>query len=123
MADRVMTILWMDAARGREEMALDAFNDSVGLYDRLQEEGRIERVDVTIYSPNAKIRGCFNLFGTAEQLADVREDEEFVRLLVEAGMAVDGINVIQGYFNEGAIGQLGVWTEAIQKVSKATAAA
>ena len=56
MADRVLFIGWGTPVRGREERALEVFNESLGLYGRMQQEGRIESFDVTLLGANPSQR-------------------------------------------------------------------
>ena len=121
MADRILMISWGDVVRGREERALEVFNESVGLYGRLQQEGRIEGFDVALLVPNAGIDGYFTLQGSAEQLASVKEDERFKRAMIDASLIVDELCITDGYCNEGVARQMGMWQEAVEKVPQATA--
>jgi hypothetical protein len=116
MADSVLFIGWSNAARGREERALEAFNDAVGLYGRMQQEGRIEKFEVTLLNPNAELGGYFELHGSAEQLAAVQEDEEFLGHLIDATLSVDGMRTIQGAVNEGVARQMQMYAERAAKV-------
>ena len=55
MADRLLFLSWGAPVRGREERSLEVFNASMGLYGRLQQEGRIEGFDVALMTPNAAL--------------------------------------------------------------------
>ena len=116
MADRILLIGWGTPVRGREERALEVFNESVGLYGRMQQDGRIESFDVTLLSPNAILNGYAQLKGTAAQLAAVQEDQEFTRVMADASLIVDDLTFIPGYVNEGVATQMGIYAEAIAKV-------
>jgi hypothetical protein len=116
MADRSLVITWGEVVRGREERAFDNFNAVVGLYGRMQQDGRIERFDATLLAPNARLGGMMQLRGSAEQLAAVREDDEFQRVLVEASLIVDDLALLDGYVDAGIAEQMGMWQEAIAKV-------
>ena len=116
MADRLLFIGWGTPVRGREERALEVFNESVGLYGRMQQDGRIESFDVTLLSPNATINGYAQLKGSAAQIAAVQEDEEFMRVITDASLIVEDLSVIRGYANEGVSAQMGIYAEAIAKV-------
>jgi hypothetical protein len=121
MADRLLFIGWDEVARGREERALECFNDCVGYYGRLQQQGQIETLDVVLLPPTGSgLQGYFELHGTIDQLNTVREDGEFTRLMTEASMCVDGLRIIHGYTNEGVAQQMAVYTEAVGKVPQAT---
>lgn len=116
MADRVLLLTWGQVVRGREERALENFNEVVGLYGRMQQEGRIERFDVTLLLPNATIDGFMQLHGSTAQIAAVREDAEFQRLVTEATLIVDDLSITDGYVNEGIAAQMDVWQHAIARV-------
>jgi hypothetical protein len=115
MADSMLFIGWDEAARGREERALEAFNDGVGYYGRLQQEGRIESFDVALLFPNGGLGGWFALQGSAEQIAAVQADEEFQGLMVDASLCVDGIRILNGVVNEGVARQMSMYTERVAK--------
>ena len=117
MADRVLFVGWDEVVRGREERAVEVFNETVGLYGRLQQEGRIEKFDIVLLEPNASgMQGYFALHGTADQLHGVREDEEFRRSLIDASLIVDGMRTIAGMTNEGVAKEMANYSAAIQKV-------
>ena len=116
MADRVLVISWGTPVRGREERALEVFNEAMGLCGRMQEEGRIEKFDVVLLRPNGEMNGYLELHGSAEQLAAVRDDEAFLRNTADAVLAVDRIRHVDGYTNAGVARQLAMYQEAVAKV-------
>jgi hypothetical protein len=120
MADRALVLTWGEVVRGREERALDNFNEVVGLYGRMQQEGRIEQFDVTILAPNARIQGMMELQGTAEQMAAVKNDPEFRQLMTEATLIVDDLTITDAYVNEGIAAQMEMYRDAVSKVPQAT---
>ena len=81
MADRVLFISWGQTVPGREERGLEVFNEALGLYGRMQQEGRIESFDVCLCAPNAKQNGFIELFGSADQLNAVKESDDYQRTL------------------------------------------
>jgi hypothetical protein len=116
MADRVLFISWGTPVRGSEERGLEVFNGSLGLYGRMQQDGRIDAFDVMLFAPNGAINGCIQIRGSADQLAAVRQDEEFQRTLVDAALIVDDFRLIEGYANEGVAAQMALYQEAISKI-------
>lgn len=120
MADRMLLVSWGAPVRGREERALEVFNESLGVYGRLQQEGRIEAFDVTLLSPNAMLNGFAQLEGSAAQIAGVREDPAFRRVMVDAALIVDGLSLTEGYCDEGIADQMAMYTEAIGRVPQHT---
>jgi len=116
MADRVMFISWGAPARGREERGLEVFNEALGLYGRMQQEGRIEGFDVALMDPNGTIDGYIQVRGTAEQLAALRMDEEYRRNMNDAFLIVDDLRVCEGAINEGIEREMAIYQESIAKV-------
>jgi hypothetical protein len=117
MADRMIHISWGENVAGREERGLEVFNEAVGLYGRMQQEGRIESFDVALMVPNGgHIDGYIALRGSAEQLAAVREDQEFQRNMVDASLIVHDLCVADAYTNEGVATQMAMYQEAIGRV-------
>ena len=116
MADRVLFIGWGEGVPGREERGLEVFNEALGLFGRMQQEGRIEQFDVVLLGPHAELNGYIELHGSAEQLAAVREDDEFLRNTADAGLIVDGLRHIDGYANEGVARMMEVYRQSLAKV-------
>jgi hypothetical protein len=116
MADRVLFVSWGDSVRGREEHGLEVFNEAVGMYGRMQQDGRIESFDVVLFDPNGGMNGYMELRGTAAQMEAVRQDADFRRLLADAGLIVDGLRLIGGVCNEGIAQDMAMYQEAISQV-------
>jgi hypothetical protein len=116
MADRVLFVGWGVTVRGREERALEVFNESVGLYGRMQQDGRIESFDVTLLGASSVLNGFMALKGDAAQIQALQEDEEFQRVIADASLIVDDLNVIPGYTNSGIAPQMAIFADAIAKV-------
>jgi hypothetical protein len=116
MADSVLMITWGSPVRGREERGLDVFNEALGLYGRLQQEGRIEGFDVALMQPNGLMDGFIALRGSAEQLSALRQDEEFRRTTVAASLIVDDFRLIDGSTGEGIARDMELYREAVSQV-------
>lgn len=116
MADRILFIGWQQTVRGAEERALGVFNDALGILGRMQQDGRIESFNVVLLKPNTAFNGFIEVAGSAEQLAAVQEDEEFLRNTIDAELVVDGFTHVMGYANDGVARMMGLYQEAIEKV-------
>ena len=116
MADRILFIGFAEPVRGREERAVESFNEAMGYFGRKQQENGVESFDVALLQPNRDLGGFIAVHGTAAQLAAVHEDEEFQRLITSATTLVEGMRVIDGYMNEGVAGQMAIYQEAIAGV-------
>jgi hypothetical protein len=116
MADRVLLFTWGTPVRGREERALEVFNESVGMYGRLQQEGRIESFDITLLEPNGYMNGYAQLHGSEDQINALHASEDFQRLIVDAELIVDDVRLIDGVTGAGIAEQIGIYQDAVAKV-------
>ena len=121
MADRALFIGWGQVVRGREQEALANFQDTVALYTRYQEAGRIEGFDVCLLEPHGgDLDGFMMVRGTAEQLNAIRADEEFRRNMTAGSLIVDGLGVVDAFLGEGVAREMAIYTEAIEKIAGKT---
>jgi hypothetical protein len=116
MADRVLFIGWGTTVRGREQRALEVFNEALGMYGRMQQEARIESFDVTLLGASSVLNGFMTVKGDTAQIQAVQEDEEFKRAIADASLIVEDLNVIAGHTNAGVAGQMAIFADAIAKV-------
>jgi hypothetical protein len=117
MADRIMHITWGDNVAGREGRGLEVFNEAIGLYGRMQQEGRIERFEVALLEPNGgSTDGYITLHGSADQLNAVREDDEFRRNMADASLIVHNLCLCMGVVNEGVAREVEMYQEAVGRV-------
>jgi hypothetical protein len=118
MADRVLLFTWGTPVRGREERALEVFNESVGLYGQMQQDGRIESFDITLLEPNGYMNGYAQLHGSQDQLDGVHSSEDFQRLIADAELIVDEVRLIDGATGTGIAEQIGIYQDAVAKVAQ-----
>lgn len=118
MANSVLFIGWGSPFPGREERSLEVFNEAMGIMGRMQQDGRIEKFDVVLLGPNTDLGGYIQITGTAQQIAAMREDEEFRRNTTDASVCVDGMRHIEGYANEAVARQMEMYQAAISKVAQ-----
>lgn len=116
MADRMLFIGWGTPVRGREERGLEVFNESIGLYGRMQQDGRIEKFNVVLLDPSPALEGYVELHGSAEQLSALRDSEDFRRMLADAALVVDDIRIIDGFVNDGIAREIEIYRDSVAKV-------
>ena len=117
MADRLIHVSWGQNVAGREEHGLEVFNEALGLYGRMQQDGRIEKFEVVILAPSAGgPLGYIDVHGTAEQLAAVRESEDFMQNMTDASLVVYDLAIMDGYTNQGVAKQVEIYQKSISKV-------
>jgi hypothetical protein len=114
MADAGLFIGWGAPVRGREEKGLDVFNEALAFEAQLQQEGAIESFEVALLGPHGGgLAGFILVRGSKEQIAAVREREEYMRINIRAAMIVEEFGVVDAYVNEGVASQIEVYREAI----------
>src|SRR5919106_4545551 len=114
MADAGLFIGWGEVARGREERALEVFNETIGFYGRLQEDGRIESFEVSLLEPHGgDLAGFVLLRGSEEQMDAIRHDDEFERLMTRANFIVDKLGVVSAALGEGVARQVSIFESEV----------
>jgi hypothetical protein len=110
MADAGLFIGWGDVAHGREERAVEVFNDTIGYYGRTQEEGRIESFEVSLLQPHGgDLAGFVLLRGSEDQMDAIQHDEEFERLMTRASFIVNNLGVVPAALGEGVARQVSIF--------------
>jgi hypothetical protein len=95
MADAGLFIGWGEVVRGRENEAVEVFNETLAYYTRLQEEGTIESFEPVFLEPHGgDLNGFILIRGDAEKLAALRVSDEFTQLSLRATLIVDGFGVV-----------------------------
>ena len=117
MADRALFVGFGEPVRGREERAVEVFNEWVGMLGRKQSAGAIESMDVTLLDPHGgDLGGFFQIYGSAEQCAALQNDEEFRRAVTDATLIVDKFGVVPAVTGEGVGREMGMYAEAVAKI-------
>jgi hypothetical protein len=102
MADAGLFIGWGQVVRGREDRALEIFNETIEYYGQLQSDGRIENFEVALLEPHGgDLAGYVMLRGSEEQLDAVRHDDDFQRLMVRGDLIVDGLGAVHALIGDG----------------------
>ena len=117
MADRALFVGFGEPVRGREERAIEVFNDFVGMFGRMQSDGRIEGMDVCLLDPHGgDLGGFFMVHGDEAQCAQLANDEEFRRACIDAGLIVENFGVVPARTGEAVGAEMGMYIEAVRKV-------
>jgi hypothetical protein len=117
MADRALFIGFGTPVRGREERAVEVFNEFVDLCGRMLADGRIASMEVSLLDPHGgDLGGFFMLGGSPEQCAALTNDEEFRRANTDASLIVENFGVVPAVTGEAVGGQMAMYIEAIKKV-------
>jgi hypothetical protein len=120
MAGEALFLGWGQVVRGREQLALEVFQEAVGYYGKLQEEGRIDRFDAYLLEPHGgDLAGLFLLHAERSALDTIRSSAEFQRLTVRAGSVIDNLGIVSAYSGEALGQQMALFGEAAQELPQA----
>jgi hypothetical protein len=118
MADAGLFIGWGAPVRGREAKGLEVFNEALAYYGRLQQEGAIESFEPVLLEPHGgDLEGFVLLRGAEERLAQLRVDDEFVRLSTRAGLIIEGLGVVGAALGDGLQDAIATYQEAISELA------
>jgi hypothetical protein len=118
MADAGLFVGFGNPVRGRESQAVELFNETIGWYTRLQEEGEIESFEPVFLEPHGGDLGGFILIrGDAEKLSALRVSDEFTQFVIRASLYVDSIGVVGADMNERLQRQMEYYMEQIGAIA------
>jgi hypothetical protein len=117
MAGDALFLGWGPPVRGRELKALDVFQETLGYYDSLQKDGRIDSFEPVLIAVHGGDLGGFILLrGSRAALDEIRSSEEFQRLVTRASAVVDNVGVIDAYSGEALAQQMGRFRAASEEL-------
>jgi len=120
MAGEALFVGWGQVVRGREQFALQVFQEAVGYYGQLQENGEIERFDAYLLDPHGgDLAGFFLLHAERSALDTIRSSAEFRRLMVRAGSVIDTLGVVSAHSGDALGQQMALFGEMAQELPQA----
>ncbi len=120
MAGDALFLGWGQVVRGREQRALEVFQESVAYYAKLQESGEIERFEAFLLDPHGgDLAGFFLIHGERSKLDALRGDQDFRRLLVTAGSIIDNLGLVGAHTGDALGQQMAVFGEVSQGLPQA----
>jgi hypothetical protein len=120
VAGEALFLGWGQVVRGREQLALQVFQESVAYYNKLREDGRIERFDATLLAPHGgDLAGFFLMYGEQASLDSIRSSPEFLRVVGRAGAVVDNLGVVPAYTGDALGALMGLFGEISQELPQA----
>lgn len=113
MADAGLFVGFGNPVHGREAQAIELFNETLGWYEQLQEEGEIESFEPVFLEPHGgDLNGFIILRGEPAQLDEILRSPEFERLQARVGMIVDRLGIVPAVTGESLARGMGQFQEA-----------
>lgn len=117
MAGEALFLGWGPVVRGREQKALQVFQETIEYYGRLQQEGRIDSFEPVLIAPHGgDLAGFVLLRGERAKLDEVRSSDEFERAVTRAATIVENVGVINAFTGESLGQTMGRFQEASQEL-------
>jgi hypothetical protein len=116
MAEAALCQLWGAIVPGREKQALNVYNDTMQYWAGLQQEGKIERFDVTVLAPSGgDVAGFLVARGTAAQIDSLRRTKEYQQRTARVQLIASHLSVTDAYVDEGLAQIMGQYQEVIEQ--------
>ena len=116
MAEAALCQLWGAIVPGREKQALNVYNDTMQYWAGLQQEGKIERFEVTVLAPSGgEVTGFLVARGTAGQIDSLRRTKEYQQRVARVQLVVSHLSVADAYVDEGLAQIMGQYQEVIEQ--------
>ena len=113
MADSGLFVGFFGPVRGREKQAVEVFNEAVGLYTKLQQDGEIESWDAVFLEPHGgDLGGFFLLRGERDKIAQARASDEFNRISTRAQLIAESFGVVGAQMGDQIGQQMQIFLEA-----------
>ena len=117
MAEAALFIGWGEAVRGRAKASLDFFNESMQFWQRLQDEGRIERFDLVFLRPHGgDLSGFVLMRGTAQQIDSLKRADDVMQSMERARLRVEGFGVVNAFVDEGIARGMAHYVNAVEEL-------
>ena len=115
MARQALFLDWSRAIAGREQQSMKLWGKTMEYNGKLQAEGRIESWEpVLLAAHGGDMNGFFLIKGDAEKLDEIRRDDAFVDLTIEANCCLEDFGLIRGWVGEGITDGMTRWSNLIR---------
>ncbi len=120
MAGEALFLGWGPVVRGREQRALEVFQETVAYHAKLQADGQIERFEAFLLEPHGgDLAGFFLVHGERSGLDAIKASADFQRVLVRAGSVIDNLGVVNAFTGDALGEQMALFGETAQELPQA----
>jgi hypothetical protein len=120
MADYALFIGWGGVVHGREEMALQVFQETVEFWLRSQQDGRVDGFEPFLLEPHGGgLEGFMLVYGERDRLGAIQASDDYERVITRAGAVVDDLGVVWAYAQEALSRQMARFQELAGELAAA----
>jgi hypothetical protein len=120
MAGEAIFLGWGQVVPGREQLALQVFQDTAEYWTKLQQDGKIESFRPVLLRPHGgDLAGFWLIYGERSALDEIQSSDDFVRLIARAGTVVGNLGVAAAVSDDVLGAQMGIYAEVAQGLPQA----
>ena len=109
---------WGHAIHGREQVALQVFNEMLEYLGGLQQQGEIEAFEPVSLEPHGgDLYGFLLLRGDPERLSQMRTGEEFRRLIQRANLVAEDLGVVTAFVGDEQTRQFAIFRQQANELA------
>jgi len=118
MAEAGLFFGWGEPITGREAKGLEVFAEALTYYGKAEQDGRIESQEAVFLGPHGgDLEGFILARGSEAQMAALRAEDEFERLVTRAALVVQNVGVIDAALGDGMQAAIGVYQAAVSDLT------
>jgi hypothetical protein len=118
MAEAGLFIGWGEPVTGREAKGLEVFAEALAYYGKAEQDGRVESQEAALLGPHGGDLGGFILVrGSEVQIAALRAEEEFERIITRATLVVQNVGVVDAALGDGLQAAIAVYQSAVSDLT------
>jgi hypothetical protein len=118
MAEAGLFIGWGEPVTGREAKGLEVFAEALAYYGKAEQDGRIESQEVVILGPHGgDLAGFILVRGSDDQIAVLRAEDDFERIITRAGLVVQNVGVVDASVGDGVQDAISVYQAAVNDLT------
>ena len=118
MAEAGLFIGWGESITGREAKGLEVFAETLAYFGKAEQDGRIESYETVLLYPHGGDLGGFILVrGSETQIAALRAEDEFERVVTRATLVVQNVGVVDAALGDGLQDAISVYQAAVSDLT------
>jgi hypothetical protein len=103
---------WGAIIPGRETMASNVLQDAMVFLHKLESEGVIDGIEVVLLEPHGgDLDGFVLIKGRLDQLAQLRVQDDFVKMIIGVRLVHSGVGVVAGHSGQEMQPYLLAWAD------------
>jgi hypothetical protein len=113
MANSALFIGWGEVVRGREDHALEVFQETIEFWTQARDAGRVESFEPWLLEPHGGgLAGFMLVRGDRAAIDAIDADPEFQRMMARANAVVDDLGITRAFGDDALAQQLEFFQQA-----------